>query len=118
MTSTSPPTRRLLVAGALILFASRLSASQDEPLRLPADRLEGPSLAEVPVLGTYHMDNPGRDIFNEIFPRELASAHGSKQWRHPHSVFSASTRLILTARKAGTRQAARDTMARKTDTKT
>jgi hypothetical protein len=32
--------------------------------KLPADRLMGPPLAEVLVLGTYHMDNPGRDIFN------------------------------------------------------
>ena len=64
MTSASPPTRRLLLAGAWILFASRVSVAQDEPLRLPADRLEGPPLAEVLVLGTFHMDNPGRDIFN------------------------------------------------------
>lgn len=56
--------RRLLLAGALILFVSRISVAQDAPLRLPADRLEGPPMVEVLVLGTYHMDNPGRDIFN------------------------------------------------------
>ncbi len=37
---------------------------QNEPPRLPADRLDGPALAEVLVVGTYHMDNPGRDIIN------------------------------------------------------
>jgi hypothetical protein len=31
---------------------------------LPADRLDGPPLAEVLVLTSYHMGNPGRDIFN------------------------------------------------------
>jgi hypothetical protein len=31
---------------------------------LPADRLDGPPVAEVLVLGSYHMSNPGRDIFN------------------------------------------------------
>lgn len=64
MTSASLPIRRLILAGAWILFASRVSVAQDEPSRLPADRLEGPPLAEVLVLGTYHMANPGRDIFN------------------------------------------------------
>jgi hypothetical protein len=64
MTTASPTARRLLLVGAWILFASRVSAAQDEPLRLPADRLEGPPLAEVLVLGTYHMANPGRDVFN------------------------------------------------------
>jgi hypothetical protein len=56
--------RRLLLAGVLILLASWLSFTQNSPLRLQADRLEGPPMAEVLVLGTYHMDNPGRDIFN------------------------------------------------------
>ena len=64
MTSVSPPVRRLLLAGALILFASRVSVAQNAPLRLPADRLEGPPMAEVLVLATYHMGNPGKDIFN------------------------------------------------------
>lgn len=31
---------------------------------MPADRLGGPPQAEVLVLGSYHMGNPGRDIFN------------------------------------------------------
>jgi hypothetical protein len=52
------------LVGALILFASLVSIAQSTPQRLPADRLEGPPMAEVLVLGTYHMDNPGRDIFN------------------------------------------------------
>ncbi len=52
------------LVGALILFVSLVSVAQSTPQRLPADRLEGPSMAEVLVLGTYHMDNPGRDIFN------------------------------------------------------
>ncbi len=64
MTSTPLFVRRLLLAGALILFASQFSVAQKAPQRLPADRLEGPPVAEVLVLGTYHMDNPGRDIFN------------------------------------------------------
>jgi hypothetical protein len=64
MTTASPTARRLLLVGTWILFASRVSAVQDELLRLPADRLEGPPLAEVLVLGTYHMANPGRDVFN------------------------------------------------------
>lgn len=55
---------RLLLTGASILLASLVSFVQDAPLRLPADHLEGPPMAEVLVLGTYHMDNPGRDIFN------------------------------------------------------
>ena len=49
-----------LFLGCLFINASPQSA----PTTLPADRLEGPPLAEVLVLGTYHMDNPGRDIVN------------------------------------------------------
>ncbi len=64
MKAVSPFTRKLLLAGALILFASRISIAQSELQRLPADHMEGPPMAEVLVLGTYHMDNPGRDIFN------------------------------------------------------
>lgn len=64
MTSASLLARRLLFGGVLILFASRISVAQSELQRLPADRLEGSPMAEVLVLGTYHMDNPGRDIFN------------------------------------------------------
>jgi hypothetical protein len=64
MKSASMLPRRLLLAGTLILFASRISVAQSELQRLPADRLEGPPMAEVLVLGTYHMSNPGRDIFN------------------------------------------------------
>ncbi len=52
------------LVGALILLASMVSFAQGAPQRLPADRLEGPPMAEVLVLGTYHMGNPGRDIFN------------------------------------------------------
>jgi len=40
------------------------AVAQTSPQRLPADRLEGPAQAEVLVLGTYHMGNPGRDIVN------------------------------------------------------
>jgi hypothetical protein len=64
MTPTPLLTRRLILTGASILFASRISVSQNAPSRLPADRLAGPPMAEVMVLGTYHMDNPGQDIFN------------------------------------------------------
>jgi hypothetical protein len=62
MKSASPLTGRLLLATAWIFFASRVSVAQVETSRLPADRLD--VSAEVLVLGTYHMDNPGRDIFN------------------------------------------------------
>jgi hypothetical protein len=54
----------LLFAGALVLSASGIAAAQVAPSRLPADRLDGPPLAEVLVLGSYHMGNPGRDVFN------------------------------------------------------
>ena len=62
----SPPllARRLILAVALIPFVSQVSVAQKAPTRLPADHLEGPPMAEVLVLGTYHMGNPGRDIFN------------------------------------------------------
>jgi len=55
---------RPLFACVSILFASSIVVAQVAPSRLPADRLDGPPLAEVLVLGTYHMGNPGRDIFN------------------------------------------------------
>jgi len=45
-------------------LAAGVVVAQDAPSRLPADRLDGPPLAEVLVLGSYHMGNPGRDIFN------------------------------------------------------
>ena len=64
MTSVSLRARRMLFACALVLFASRVVAAQVAPSRLSADRLDGPPLAEVLVLGTYHMGNPGRDVFN------------------------------------------------------
>jgi hypothetical protein len=54
--------RGLLVLGSALL--STLAFGQPAPRHLPADQLEGPPLAEVLVLGSYHMDNPGRDIFN------------------------------------------------------
>lgn len=55
--------RRMLFAWASIAFTTLLSA-QSAPASLPADRLDGPPLAEVLVLGSYHMGNPGRDIIN------------------------------------------------------
>lgn len=55
--------KKHLVA-ALLLLVFMFSVAQSGPQRLPADRLEGPPLAEVLILGTYHMSNPGRDIFN------------------------------------------------------
>ena len=55
---------RLLLTGVSILLASLVSFAQNSPIRLPSDRLEGPPVAEVLILGTYHMDNPGQDIFN------------------------------------------------------
>ncbi len=48
----------------LFFFPSLFSVAQSAQQRLPADRLDGPPMAEVLVLGTYHMGNPGRDIFN------------------------------------------------------
>ncbi len=56
--------RILLFALGLAFFAAGPVMAQVAPARLPADRLTGPPLAEVLVLGTYHMGNPGRDIFN------------------------------------------------------
>jgi hypothetical protein len=55
---------RPLFTCVLILLASSGVAVQVAPSRLPADRLDGPPLAEVLVLASYHMGNPGRDIFN------------------------------------------------------
>jgi hypothetical protein len=55
---------RLLFVIASILIAAGALIAQVAPSRLPADRLDGPPLAEVLVLGSYHMGNPGRDIFN------------------------------------------------------
>ncbi len=56
--------RKMVFASTLILLVSAVVAAQVEPRRLPADRIDGPPLAEVLILGTYHMGNPGRDIFN------------------------------------------------------
>lgn len=64
MTYVSLSVRRLFFACALIFFSSSVVVAQVAPSRLPADRLDGPPLAEVLVLGSYHMGNPGRDIFN------------------------------------------------------
>lgn len=64
MTYVSLRMRRLLFACALILFVSSVFVAQVAPSRLPADRVDGPPMAEVLVLGSYHMGNPGRDIFN------------------------------------------------------
>jgi len=55
--------RPMLLAWASIVF-SIVAAAQTAPARLPADRLDGPPVAEVLILGSYHMDNPGRDIVN------------------------------------------------------
>ncbi len=53
---------------ALLMFApivlSAVLSAQNTLARLAADRLEGPPQAEVLVLGSYHMNNPGRDIVN------------------------------------------------------
>lgn len=38
--------------------------AQNPTTPIPSDKLEGPPLAEVLVLGSFHMDNPGRDIIN------------------------------------------------------
>jgi hypothetical protein len=56
--------RKPLLICFIILFTMQMSGSQDQAVRLPADHLEGPPVAEVLVLGTYHMGNPGLDIFN------------------------------------------------------
>src|SRR5215472_8533745 len=50
----------LLAPVCLIVAGS----AQNAPSRLPADHLDGPPVAEVLILGSYHMDNPGRDIVN------------------------------------------------------
>jgi hypothetical protein len=54
---------RVLLALAAPVLASIVAAQAVAP-RLPADRLDGSPLAEVLVVGTYHMGNPGRDIVN------------------------------------------------------
>jgi hypothetical protein len=53
----TPRSLRLL---ALFLGAVLPAAAQQPPAATPA----APARAEVLVLGTYHMANPGRDIFN------------------------------------------------------
>lgn len=55
--------RRISLAWASIALTT-FCAAQSAPTPLPADRLEGSPSAEVLILGTYHMDNPGRDIIN------------------------------------------------------
>lgn len=52
-----------MVSFVLLLVPSFLAA-QAPATRLPADRIDGPAVAEVLVLGTYHMNNPGQDIVN------------------------------------------------------
>jgi hypothetical protein len=54
---------RLLFLFALIFLTSH-AVSQTKPSPLPSDYLDGPPLAEVLVLGTFHMGNPGKDIIN------------------------------------------------------
>lgn len=56
--------RALLGAAVGFTAIATLCAGQSTPLRLPADHLDGPPAAEVLILGTYHMGNPGRDIVN------------------------------------------------------
>lgn len=56
------PVRRLALS--IVIFSACSLAAQTQPTRLPADRLDGPPLAEVLVLGSYHMGNPGQDIIN------------------------------------------------------
>ncbi len=58
--------RSRLAAGAAVLFASSVAVAQTAPPRLPADRMEGPPQAEVLILGSYHMGNPGRDVVNLV----------------------------------------------------
>jgi hypothetical protein len=64
MTPASPRFSIPLAAIGWILLVSSIASAQTAPARLSTDRLDGPPAAEVLVLGTYHMDNPGRDIFN------------------------------------------------------
>ena len=71
-TSSPSPVRRLLLAGALILFASRVHVGQNAPWRLTAYCLERPPLTEILVLGTYHMGNPGKDVLNLMADDVLA----------------------------------------------
>lgn len=56
--------KKIVFASSLTLLVSAVVAVQVVPRRLPADRIDGPPLAEVLVLASYHMANPGRDIFN------------------------------------------------------
>ena len=51
--------KRLLSVVALTLLAAFPTVSQQSP-----ETATGPARAEVLVLGTYHMANPGHDIFN------------------------------------------------------
>lgn len=55
--------RCTFLAGASIAWTT-FCVAQSVSTPLPADRLEGSASAEVFILGTYHMDNPGRDIIN------------------------------------------------------
>ena len=61
---TLPSVRRRLFILWTFATTTALCAAQSVPHRLPADHLDGPPAAEVLILGTYHMGNPGRDIVN------------------------------------------------------
>ena len=54
----------LILAAIATLCAAQAVAPRLASDRLPADRLDGPPVAEVLILGTYHMGNPGRDLVN------------------------------------------------------
>lgn len=62
--SNLPFQRRHIALLWVSAVITTLCAAQNPTPRLPADHLDGPPAAEVLILGTYHMGNPGRDIIN------------------------------------------------------
>ena len=57
----------LRVLGVAVLACASTALAQ-----VPAEKPSASERAEVLVLGTYHMSNPGRDICNMQADRELA----------------------------------------------
>lgn len=55
---------RGLVVGLASFLFTVASVAQNASARVTADHLDGPAVAEVLILGSYHMNNPGKDIYN------------------------------------------------------
>jgi hypothetical protein len=56
--------RKSLGAGCLLLAASAIPIAQIAPSGSPRTASRGRPQAEVLILASYHMNNPGHDIFN------------------------------------------------------